>query len=151
MKCTDKQKVTMIVYDNYVQRFGLTKTGAAKETGQLFGINEKTIRRWRKEFLSSNEEFNEDCRGRHNRCHVMMDEQYRDMTLEWVWGNASVKGASNMIALEFCNWVDGTLLPLVREHHPNIPAKISVNTVCRWLGFQPSSIRKGVYIDEYEN
>jgi len=49
--------------------------------------------------------------------------------------------------------VDGTLLPLVREHHPGIPAKISLNTACRWLhklGFQPSSTRKGVYIDGHE-
>jgi len=61
MKRTDKQKVTMIVYDNYMQRFGLTKTGAAEETGKLFGVNEKTIRRWRKEFLSNTGEFNEDC------------------------------------------------------------------------------------------
>jgi len=96
MKRTDKQKVTMIVYDNYTQRFGLTKTGAAKETGQLFGVNEKTIRRWRKDFLSNSGDFTEDCRGKHDRYHVMTDEQYRDMTLEWVRGHASVKGVPNM-------------------------------------------------------
>ena len=153
MKRTDKQKVTMIVYDNYTQRFGLTKTGAAKETGQLFGVNEKTIRRWRKDFLSNSGDFTEDCRGKHDRYHVMTDEQYRDMTLEWVRGHASVKGVPNMTALDFCNWANGTLLPLVREHHPSIPAKISLTTGCRWLhklGFQPSSTRKGVYIDGHE-
>ena len=153
MKRTDKQKVTMMVYDNYTQRFGLTKTGAAKETGQLFGVHEKTIRRWRKEFLSNSGEFFEDGRGRHDRYHVMTDEQYRDMTLEWVRGHASVKGAPNMTSLDFCNWANGTLLPSVREHHPDIPAKISLNTACRWLhklGFLPSSTRKGVYIDGHE-
>ena len=46
MKRTDKQKVTMIVYDNYIQRFGLTKTGAAKETGLLFRVNEKVEKRF---------------------------------------------------------------------------------------------------------
>lgn len=153
MKRTDKQKVTMIVYDNYIQRFGLTKTGAAEETGKLFGVNEKTIRRWRNEFLSNSGEFDEDWRGRHDRYHVMMDEQYRDIALEWVRQHASVKGTANMTSLDFCKWVDGTLLPLVREHHPHIPAKISLNTACRWLhklGFQPSSTRKGVYIDGHE-
>ncbi|XP_065904950.1 uncharacterized protein [Dysidea avara] len=153
MKRTDKQKVTMIVYDNYIQRFGLTKTGAAKETGLLFRVNEKTIRRWRKDFLSNSIEFTEDSRGRHNRYHVMMDEQYRDLTLEWVRGHASVKGIPNMTARDFCNWANGTLLPLVREHHPSIPANVSLSTACRWLhklGFQPSITKKGVYIDGHE-
>ena len=58
-----------------------------------------------------------------------------------------------MTVLDFCNWVNGTLLPMVREHHQNIPSNISISTACRWLhklGFKPSSSRKGVYIDGHE-
>ena len=78
------QKTAMMVYDNYIKRFNLTKTGAAKEVGLLFGIHEKTVRRWRKEFLSSGGDFTEDGRGRHDRYHIMMDEEYREKALEWV-------------------------------------------------------------------
>ena len=152
MERTDKQKLAMIVYDNYINRFGLTKTAAAQEVGLLLGINDKTVRLWRKDFLS-NGDFDEDNRGRYRRYCVVMDEQYRDTALEWVRQHASVKGESNMIVFDFCNWVNGTLLPMVRTHHPNIPSSVSNRTACRWLhklGFKPSSTRKGVYIDGHE-
>ena len=58
-----------------------------------------------------------------------------------------------MVVFDFCNWVNGTLLPMVRTHHPNIPSSVSNHTVCLWLhklGFKPSSTRKGVYIDGHE-
>ena len=35
MKRIDKQKVAMMLYDNYVERMGLQKTEAAKEVGQF--------------------------------------------------------------------------------------------------------------------
>ena len=142
-----------MVYDNYINRFGLTKTGAAKEVGLLLGISEKTVRIWRKDFLSNDGDFNEDSRGSYDRCVIVMDEEYRDTTLEWIRGHASVKGKSNMTVFDFCSWVNGTLLPMVREHHQNIPSNISASTACRWLhklGFKPSSTRKGVYIDGHE-
>ena len=152
MERADKQKVAMMMYDNYINRFGLTKTGAAKEVGLLLGINDKTVRLWRKDFLIYGD-FNEDYRGTHKRYCVVMDEQYRDTSLQWIREHASVKGESNMVVFDFCNWVNGTLLPMVREHHPNIPPNVSMRTACRWLhklGFKPSSTRKGVYIDGHE-
>ena len=90
----------MMTYDNYINRFGLSKTGAAREVGLLLGINEKTVRLWRNDFLS-NGDFTEDYRERHIRYHVVMDEQYRDTALEWVQEHASVKGKSNMVVLIF--------------------------------------------------
>ena len=37
----DTQMMAMMIYDNYIERFGLLKTAAAKEVGLLLGINEK--------------------------------------------------------------------------------------------------------------
>lgn len=48
----DTQMMAMMIYDNYIERFGLLKTAAAKEVGPLLGINEKTIRTWKAEFCS---------------------------------------------------------------------------------------------------
>ena len=86
----DKLKLAMIMYDNYINRFGLTKTAAGQEVGLLLGINDKTVRLWRKDFLS-NGNFDEDNRGRYRRYCIVMDEQYRDTALEWVRQHASVK------------------------------------------------------------
>jgi len=60
MQQSDKQKIAMMVYDNYISRFGLTKTGAAKEVGFLFGISDRTVRFWRKDFLTNDGDFSED-------------------------------------------------------------------------------------------
>ena len=38
MKRIDKQKVAMMLYDNYVKRMGLQKTEAAKEVGLFFNL-----------------------------------------------------------------------------------------------------------------
>ena len=153
MKRTDKQKVAVMLYDNYVERMGLQKTDAAKEVGIFLGVSDKTVRLWRKDFLCNDGKFSEDNRGKYTRYQVMFDEEYRDIALEWVRTNCSIKGKPNMVASDFSEWVNSNLLPIVREHHPNIPGNISARTAQRWLhklGFDPSSTRKGVYIDGHE-
>ena len=47
MKRIDKQKMTMLLYDNYVEKMGIRKTQAAREVGLFFGVNDKTVRLWR--------------------------------------------------------------------------------------------------------
>ena len=66
MKRIDKQKMAMMLYDNYVERIELQKTEAANEVGLFFGVNEQTVRLLRREFLCSGE-FSEDNRGKHAR------------------------------------------------------------------------------------
>ena len=96
------QKTVMIVYDNYMKRFNLTKTGAAKEGGSAIWNQCKDCEEVEKGFINSGGDFTENGRGRHDRYHIMMDEDYREMTLEWVCNHASEKGSPNMIALDFC-------------------------------------------------
>ena len=43
MKRVDKQKMTMMLYDNYVEQLGLQKTEAAREVGLFLGVNDKTV------------------------------------------------------------------------------------------------------------
>ena len=153
MKRIDKQKMAMMLYDNYVNRMSLQKTEAAKEVGLFLGVSDKTVRLWRKEFMCNDGEFSEDGRGKHVRYQVVFDEDYRDKALDWVRSHSSVKGKPNMVASDFSEWIKNNLLPIVRERHPNIPGSISVRTAQRWLhklGFDPCSTRKGVYIDGHE-
>ena len=57
-----------------------------------------------------------------------------------------------MTALNFCDYVNSTLLP---SHYlpPHFPRSISVRTAVHWLhrlGFKPMSHKKGIYIDGHE-
>ena len=63
---------------------GQQKTEGAKEVGLFFGVSDKTVRLWRKEFLCNDGEFLGDSRGKHVRYQVMFDEEYRDKALEWI-------------------------------------------------------------------
>ena len=102
--------------------------------------------------MYSGGEFSEDSRGKYVRYQVIFDEDYRDRALDWVHSNSSVKGKPNMVASDFCEWINSNLLPSVREHHPNIPDSVSVRTVQRWLhnlGFDPCSTKKGVYVTRF--
>lgn len=103
MKRIDKQKMAMMLYDDYVDRRGMQKTQAAMEVGLFFGVNDKTVRLWRRDFLCNGGEFSEDSRGKYVRHQVIFDEGYRDRALDWVRSNSSVKGKPNMVASDFVN------------------------------------------------
>ena len=61
------QMLAMMLYHNYRERFGLQKTVAAEEVGLCLGLSDKTIRIWRKTFLSNSGHFKPDSRGKYPR------------------------------------------------------------------------------------
>jgi len=98
----DIKMLAMLMYDNYRKRFGLLKTSAAKEVPLCLGYRDKTVRRWRKDFLVNSSRFTVDGRGKYLRHRVIDDEVYRKLPLEWVCKNSYVKGMPNMTAAGFC-------------------------------------------------
>ena len=145
--------MAMMLYDSYIERFGLLQTKAAAEVALLLGINEKTVRRWRYDWIDNKGSFSESSKGKYKRYIVIDDEEYRDKALKWIRDNASAKRKPNMTATSFCAWLESDLHPLVRQNHPDAPAKLSVPTATLWLhklGFNPSSTKKGIYIDRHE-
>jgi len=153
MSRLDQQRIAMMLYDNYRERFGMLKTNAAHEVASFFGISEKTVRTWRKPFSKDPEGFGVENRGKHLRYQAIVDEEYKDRVLESVRAHNNVTGRKNMTAGEFCSWLNTEFLPDVRKHHPNAPFEINERTAIRWLhmlGFEPISSKKGVYIDGHK-
>ena len=149
----EDKMMALMLHDNYVTRFGLTKTAAAAEVGLLLGYNEKTVRLWRKDFIVNKGEFSESQHGKYASYIVLDDEEYRDKALAWARANTYSKGTPSMTAKQFCKWINDHLLPDVILYHPQVPQKISIHTATRWLhqiGFQPSPTHKGVYLDGHE-
>ena len=148
----DLQMMAMMMYDYFTKQLKFLKTRAAEEVAKCLGISDRTVRAWRKHFLSNHRSF-EERRGKYARYDALDDEEYRDMALEWVRNNAYVKGKPNMTAEDFCSWVNLNLLPRVLEKHASAPSKITARTARRWLhklGFEQVSSKKGVYIDGHE-
>jgi len=94
----------------------------------IFGISEKTVQTWQKQFLMDPDEFGEEHRGKHLRHQFMKGGQFCDQALEWVRANNNITGKKNMTANNFCSWVNSTLFPEARRHHPNLPTKINNHT-----------------------
>ena len=74
--------LAVMMTDCFMTRFGLTTVAAAKESGMLFDVNEKTVRNWRNEFYNNNGSFHESKRGKHTRPFVFDDEECRSKTAQ---------------------------------------------------------------------
>lgn len=148
----DLKMLSIMLTDTFVERFALTKTGAAKESALLLGVNDKTIRIWRKDFYTNVGTFSKSKQGKHSRPYILDDENLRRKAATWVRSNSSCKGQPNMTAAKFCDWVNEELLPNATII-PGCPHQIKNRTAVKWLhdlGFRPQSHKKGIYIDGHE-
>ena len=144
--------MAVMFMDGLLERFNMTKLGAAKEVGLLLGHNEKTVRTWHRDFYGNQGHFTESKQGKHLRQFILDDEDLRHKAAHWVRANPTVKGKPNMTGATFCSWVNTDLLPTA-ELPPGCPQQIQPRTATKWLhclGFRPQSHKKSVYIDGHE-
>ena len=83
---------------------------------------------------------------------MLNEESLRLDALMFVRENAYKKGAANLTARMFCEWVNNELLPSC-DLPANLPRKISVSAATRLLhrlGFKRCSHKKGSYVDGHE-
>ena len=128
------------------------KTDAVMEAASFVGFNEKTVRNHHKEFFTNKGNFLETKQGKYTRECLLNNEDLRLEAAMWVRENAYKKGAANMTASSFCQWVNETLL-WQHDLPANLPRRISLRTAARWLhhlGFYPQSHKKGAYVDGHE-
>ena len=142
----------VILMESFKSRQKMNVKDAAREAGSIIGFNEKTIRRHRNDFFSNKGKLTLSRQGKYERHCVYHDEDLNRKAREWVRENAFKKGAPNMNAAAFCEFVNNKLLP--SSHLPPFfPRSVSLRTAVHWLrhlGFKPRSHKKGVYIDGHE-
>ena len=147
------RKTLSVSLMHYFQtRCGMNVKDSAQEAACITGFNEKTIRTYRTDFFANKGRFTDSTRGRYERFCLFNDESIRLEVSMWVRQNAHKKGAANMTASSFCEWVNNDLLPS-STLPPYFPRAISVRTATRWLhrlGFRLTSHKKGAYVDGHE-
>ena len=77
----------------------------------IMGYNKCTVRKYRDEFFLNKGELEKTKRGKYTRCCVYNDEEINHKAAVWVRENAFQKGAPNVTAYGFCEWVNNDLLP----------------------------------------
>ena len=149
---TGRKMLAVMLMETVQKRFNVKSTAAALEAAWITGFNEKTVRKYRKEFFENRGKFKDEARGKYKRFCLFNDESLRLQASMWVREHAVKKGAPNMVARSFCQWVNNELLPS-SDLPPNLPRSIAVITTTRWLcrlGFRPTSHKKGTYVDGHE-
>ena len=72
----------------------------------------KSVRQWRTDLVENDGILPEAKQGRYQRTGVLWyNEELNQRAAEYVRLNMSVKGTPNMTAIDFCKWVNKSLLP----------------------------------------
>ena len=149
----DKKSLAIFLCYNLMCHFELNNTQAAEIAAQMVNKSDRTVRQWRTDLVANDGILPESKQGRYQRTGVLWyNEELNQKAAEYVRLNASVKGTPNMTAIDFCKWVNKSLLPNSLLE-PGYPRKVSVETARRWLhhlGFEMITPRKGIFIDGHE-
>ena len=152
LSALDRKMLAVGLMLNYGRRQMMNVMDSAKEAASFTELNEKTVRKYKKTFFENKGKFEETKQGKYRRKCLINDESLRLEASMFVRENSYKKGAANLTAKSFCEWVNSDLLP----NNPlaaNLPRNISVSTATRWLhrlGFRQRSHKKGSYVDGHE-
>ena len=148
----DQKMLAVMLMETLQKRMKIGSTQAALEAAWITGFNEKTVQTYRKEFFERGGKFRDEARGKYKRFCLFNEESLWLDASMWIRENAVKKGAPNLVARDFCQWVNNDLLPS-SNLPPNLLRSITVMTATRWLhrlGFRPTSHKKGPYVDGHE-
>ena len=106
------KSVAMFLCYHLVSMFSFTETKAAEYAALLLNKSDRTVRRWRSGLIENDGVLPESEHGKHQRTGVLWkDEDLNKKATEYVRSNAAVKGRPNLTSIDFCRWVNETLLP----------------------------------------
>lgn len=116
-------------------------TDAAKVIAQVIGRCDRTVRQWRKDFITNNGSFPDSLQGKYQREGVLwQNEELNRLATNYVRENAVTKGKPNLTNGKFCKWVNEVLLPN-QVLDPGFPRSVSIETSRKWLHFLGFSMR----------
>ncbi len=121
----DVKSIAIFLCYQLVDMFSYTETKAAEYAAQMINRSDRTVRRWRTSLIENNGEFPEAQHGKYLRSCVWNDEDedLNKKATEYVRSNAAVKGRPNLTSIDFCCWVNNSLLPnsTLEPNSKNIP------------------------------
>ena len=147
-----RKMLSVVLVESFMTRLKMKRTAAALEAASITGFNEKTVRRYRKEFYENKGHFKEEKRGKYQRHCLFNNENLRMEAAMFIRENGCKKGEANFNAKFFCQWVNNEMLPS-SDVPPNLPRMISVRTATCWLhrlSFHKLGHKKGAYVDGHE-
>ena len=122
--------VVMFLCYHLVSMFSFTETKAAEYAALMLNKSDQTVRRWRSGLIENDGVLPESDHGKHQCTGVILKDE--DLNKKATECNAAVKGRPNLTSIDFCRWVNETLLPN-STLEPGFPLKICLETARTWL------------------
>ena len=149
----DRTSLGLFLSFQLTSLLSISKYRAAELAGILVGKSDNTIIEWQEKFYENDGVVIDHEQGRYQRSGVLWNcESLSQKAAQHIREKASVKGASNLTCLSFCEWVNEQLLPN-EVLEPGFPQRISVETGRKWMhemGFEVQAAKKGSYVDGHE-
>jgi len=124
----DLKSVAMVLCYHLVSTFSFTETKTADFTAQINNKSDRTVRRWRSSLIENDGVFPKSEHGKHLHSGVLWNyEDLNKKATEYVRSNAAVKGKPNLTSIDFCCWINESLLPN-STIEPSFPRKICLET-----------------------
>ena len=147
------KSVAMFLCFHLVSTFSFTEIKAAEYTATMLNKNDGTVRRWRSRLIENDGVLPESVHGRYQRSGVLWsNEELNKKATEYVQGNTTVRGRPNITSVDFCRWVNESLLPN-STLECGFPRQICLETARTWfhqLVFEVLTVQKGIFIHGHE-
>lgn len=151
----DLKSLALFLLHIFTKDLEMTHAKAAEQTAKIIGKTDRTIRQWRSDLITHGE-IRESRKGKYERPKVLWaNKELNDKARAFVEANTAfvVQGKqSTMKIKDFCEWVNGTLLPNQAvaslysfvpgygyapapssSNQTPLPRKISLETARKWL------------------
>lgn len=151
----DLKSLALFLCHVFTSELKMNNSKAAEHTAKIIGKTDRTIRQWRSD-LTTYGEIRESKKGKYERPKVLWaNKELNDKARSFVQANTAfvVQGKqSSMKVKDFCEWVNGTLLPNqavsslysfvpgygyapapTTPNQTSLPQKISMETARKWL------------------
>ena len=110
-------------------------TDAAKVIAQVIGRCDRTVRQWRKTFITNNGSFPDSLQGKYQREGVLwQNKDLNCLATNYVRENDFVKVKPNLTNSMLYKWVNEVLLPN-EVLDPGFSHSVSIETSHKWLHF----------------
>lgn len=88
---TERKMLAVMLMETVQKRFNIKSTAAALEAAWITGFNEKTVRKYRKEFFENRGKFKDEARGKYKRFCLFNEEALCLQASMWIRENAVKK------------------------------------------------------------
>ena len=110
LSSVQRMTLSVLLMHNFQQRHKMKVTDAAQEAGSITVFNERTVRKFRKEYFDNKGKFPETKQGKYKRRCLLNDKDLQLQASMFVRENAYKKGEANFTAQSLCKWVNDELL-----------------------------------------